>query len=76
MTRAYSDFRYWSGVHDRDMARVSIGDGKGGEFYMVIPDDGGRRYREARAQAMSDICEAMDLGLAPGCVRVNQGVAA
>ena len=37
---------------------------------MIIPDDDGRRYREARDSAVDAICQAMSLGLDPGEVRL------
>lgn len=41
---------------------------RGGEFFVIIKADDGRRYREKRDEALSMIKEAIEAGLEPGQV--------
>lgn len=60
-------------MRDRDEARISVFDRNGGEFCVLIPDEGGRRFRAARDRALDLIERAMRQGCAPGEVRVQHG---
>lgn len=62
----YSEFRYWSPVHDREMVRVSMVDDRNGEFFTFIPAYDGKAYRERREKALETIQSAIDAGLDPG----------
>jgi len=65
----YSEFRYYCPVEDCEMARLSISDEKGGEYYMIVKDEGGKKYREARDLALDSIELAMRNGEFPGLVQ-------
>lgn len=67
----YTEYRFWSPMLGTDAARLSMGDGKGGEFFMVIPCEGGKAYRASRAAALEAISTAISLGLDPGEVRLQ-----
>jgi hypothetical protein len=68
----YSEFRYYCGIQDRDMARISMSGVRGGEYYMIVPDDGGKRYREARDAALDAIEAAIRAGCHPGKVKIME----
>lgn len=67
----YSEFRYYSPISDRDMVRLSMTDKHNREFYMAIPENEGKRYRERRDEALMHIQTAIEAGLQPGQVRVR-----
>lgn len=71
MTR-YREFRFYDGMQDRDAVRLSVGDGQTGEFYMILPRERGRRWRERRDEALGYIEQAMQEGCEPGEVVVTQ----
>jgi hypothetical protein len=63
----YRQYRYWSIFHDAYMARLSMWDAHGAEFFTVIPwDKGGKAFREARAQALEALGGAIEGGQPPG----------
>lgn len=41
-------------------------DGHNQEFFMLIPDERGAKYRERRAEAVEMIMQAIEQGLEPG----------
>lgn len=69
----YSEYRYYSPIKDADMVRLSMADAHNREFYMAIPESGGKRYRERRDEALGHIMTAIESGLQPGQVRVRDG---
>lgn len=56
----WTEKRYWSIVHDKEMARISGFDDHSQEHYMKI--DTGAAYRERRAAAVENIMEAIENG--------------
>lgn len=60
----FSEFRFWSVLHDKDMVRISMA--HNGEYFVMIPATDGRRYRERRDRALEMIQQAIDAGLEPG----------
>ena len=62
----FSEFQYYSLLHDREMIRISMVNERNGEFFTYIPADDGRRYRERRDQALGTIQSAIEAGLDPG----------
>lgn len=72
--RTYTAFTFWSIMTDREMVRLSMPDNHGREFFMIIPHEPGKHYREARDEALDAIMEAMSLGCDPGEVRIMESV--
>ena len=70
MRYAYSEFRTYSPTKDGLVSRLSMADARGGEFWMEIEGEG-KAYREAKEQALSDLMEAIEMGLEPGRVVRN-----
>lgn len=67
MTREYSEFRCYSPLKDCLVSRVSMADSHGMEFWTEVMGEG-KAYREAKAQALEDLAEAIEMGLQPGKV--------
>jgi hypothetical protein len=65
--RVYSEFRCYSPTHDAMVSRVSMPDDRGDEFYVEVLGEG-KDYRKAKAQALDDLIEAIEMGLPPGKV--------
>lgn len=72
MTGTYHEFVSYSPVHDCEVCRLSVFDSRGGEFYVIIPRENGRRWRERRAKALDDIDYAIARGMEPGQVIVKE----
>jgi hypothetical protein len=70
----WREYKYWSIVHGRTVARISTFDPRGGELWVwVDATDGkvnGKTYRERRENALDMLHEALALGLEPGEVRL------
>jgi len=62
----YQEFRAYSPFYDAVMARISMTDERGGEFFALIPAMSGKSYRKAKAEALEMIGEAMAQGCQPG----------
>lgn len=62
----FSEFRFWSPVHNTDMVRISMVNDRNGEFFCFIPAYDGRKYRERRDEALETIQSAISAGLDPG----------
>ena len=66
----YSEFRQYSPMLDAEVARISVCDERGSEYFMLVPDIGwGKRYREQLQATLEQICNAMDRGAEPGEVK-------
>ena len=63
---AFSEFRFFSLVHDREMVRISTVNDRNVEFFMFIPAQDGRKYRERRDEALETLQGAINAGLDPG----------
>ena len=69
-TRVYSEFSFYSPLLDSDCFRISVSDGRTGEFFSIIPNPGyGRSLLKAREAALMKIESAIDSGLEPGEVK-------
>lgn len=68
---AYREFRFYDGMNDRQAVRLSVASPRGGEFFMILPRENGRRWRERRTEALGFIAEAIERGLNPGEVVVQ-----
>lgn len=71
MSNVYSEYRYYSPLHDADMVRLSMTDMHSQEFWTAIPETNGTRYLERRDDALAAIQQAIELGEPPGEVRVR-----
>ena len=72
MPNVYSEFSFYSPIYDAECFRISVSDGRTGEFFAIIKNPGlGRSLREARARALNAIEAAIEAGLNPGEVEVN-----
>lgn len=70
MNRVYSEFSFYSPMLDSDCIRISVSDGRTGEFFSIIPNPGyGKSLLKARDAALAKIESAMDSGLEPGEVK-------
>lgn len=67
----YQEFVSYSPFHDAEMARISMCDSLGQEYWMMIPVQSGKAYREARNTAIEAIVTAIESNQAPGEVRTQ-----
>ena len=65
-TLMFSEFRFWSVIHDQEMIRLSMVDARNGEFFLFLPADDGRKYRARRDEALETLQGAINAGLDPG----------
>jgi len=56
-------------LYDAVMARISMTDERGSEYFALIPAKSGKAYRTAKAEALEMIGEAMAKGVEPGEVQ-------
>lgn len=68
---AYSEFRYYSPVRDRNEIRLSMTNANNEEYYFVLADEDGKRYRARRDTALEAISEAIAANLKPGRVLIR-----
>jgi len=61
----FSEMTHWNPLLGCKAVRLSVGDERGGEFFMLVakPDRG---WREERARLLDLIQEAIDSGCQPG----------
>ena len=62
----YQEFKSYSPFYDAVMARISMTDERGSEYFVLIPTKSGKAYRAAKAEALEMIGEAMAQDLEPG----------
>jgi hypothetical protein len=58
----YVVFKFWSPILGGNAARISMVDGRGDEHFVIIPDDGGKRFVEAREKVLDRLSAAIDRG--------------
>lgn len=68
----YREFKFYSVIHDREMVRLSCADSHGREFFVMVPSASGKRWRERREEALTNIEAAIAQGCDPGEVRVME----
>ena len=56
----FHEFRHWSITLGEKAVRLSVFDERGQEHFEIIPDRGGREYREARDAALNRIADRME----------------
>ena len=64
----FSEYTYYSLVHDCEVSRISVPDENGREFFAIVALEG-KGYRERRSEAIQKCLEAMRAGCEPGEVR-------
>lgn len=66
MANGYFEYRFYSGLFDRELVRISMYDPRGGEFFATIPAGEGKTYRESRERAAHAVLDAIESGEEPG----------
>lgn len=66
----FYESRGYSPLVDAVMVRLTVFDKPGREFFMMLPSENGRRWRERRTEALDAIQSAIAQGLEPGEVKV------
>lgn len=66
----YRELTLYSPLHDCEMTRLSMTDGRNGEYWMLVPRHG-RGWRERRSEALQMLADAIASGCQPG--EVNSG---
>lgn len=62
----YSLYHHFSIAERRRLVRVSVSDGRTGEYHATVPAPGGRVERENRELALDAIEDMIAAGLPPG----------
>lgn len=65
MRAVYSEYRVYSPVSDAQVVRISMADERGAEYWIQIQGEGAG-YRRAHSQALTDLMEAIEMGMEPG----------
>jgi hypothetical protein len=69
---SYQEYRYYSLVHDADVARLSMFDKDRQEFFATVPTRNGRQWRAVRNAVLDQIEECMNAGYDPGEVEIDE----
>ena len=67
----YNEFKFWSPLLGADAARLSMADEAGSEYWMIVPNNGGKAYRDKKLSALDAISTAIQIGLEPGRVTIQ-----
>lgn len=67
----YSEFRFYSPLHDCEMCRVSMSDDRGAEFFAMVPSAEGKGWRATREKTLDAIEDAIAARKEPGEVHVS-----
>lgn len=68
----YSEFSFYSIVLDSDCLRISVSDGRTGEYFAIVPKpSSGKSLAKARELALNAIEAHIDAGLLPGEIKVS-----
>lgn len=59
-------YRFYSPALDCEAIRLSTVDGRGSEYFAIVPARGGREERETRTRALEMIDMAIERGDPPG----------
>ena len=71
----YREFRFFSAELDSQAARLSMTDGRGREYFAIVPAARGKAWRLRKEAALDALDEAIARGGEPGEVRVNADAA-
>ena len=64
----FSEFVTYSPLYDAEVARISVPDANGCEYFAIVAIDG-KGYRQRRDEAIGKCVEAIKAGCPPGEVR-------
>ena len=67
---SFSEYEYYCPLRDAYVARVSVADDHGAEYFMIVERDA-KGYRERRENAIDACIEVIEAGCAPGEVRIR-----
>jgi hypothetical protein len=71
-SRSYSEFSFYSPVLDSECLRISVSDGRTGEYFAIVPKPSqGKSLSKAREDALNAIEAYMDSGYPPGEVKIG-----
>jgi hypothetical protein len=69
----YTQFRYWSIIEGKHVARLAVRDPQGGELFAIVPQDGSGAYnRNWRNKGLEALEQALVHGHPPGQVTVDK----
>lgn len=67
----YQEITSYSPVLDRDMTRLSTSDAHGAEYFCLVAQRSGRRWREVREKALDKLEQALMRGDPPGEINIT-----
>lgn len=70
MSRPFQEIVRYRIEHDRKVSRLSICDDRGSEFYVEMPLDRSKGWRDRRNDTLDLIEDAIDRGDQPGEVKI------
>lgn len=70
MNGVYYEFIQYSPIHDCEVARLTVFDARGAEYFVLLPITTSNRYRHAKIAALDAISETMERGDKPGEVKL------
>ena len=62
----YQEFSFYSATLGGNASRLSICDNQGHEFFVTIPRETGKKYRDRKAKALALVMDAIERGDQPG----------
>lgn len=70
---AYQILTFYSPFRDAECKRISVFDGRGGEYWTVVEKPRkGQTWRELREQTLALLHDAVEAGKEPGEVIINE----
>ena len=70
ITTKYTEYLFWSVVLGEEAARISIADEERNEYFAIVAVGSTKQYRAKREEVLGQLCSAIDLGIAPGEIRI------
>jgi len=69
----YTQFRYYSIVEGRHVARLAVRNAQSDELFVIVPQDGSGAYnRSWRTKGLEALEGALEAGHPPGRVKVDE----
>jgi hypothetical protein len=62
----YREFRFWCPQRDGEAVRLSMVDDRNREFFAILVAESGKRWRERREAALTELEDAISCGATPG----------
>lgn len=69
----YQELQSWSPTYGCEVARLSMADANGGEFYAILPIGEGASWRKLKQEALDVLSKAIEMGGEPGEYRWRRG---